>query len=305
MRTVFHADDYAAYCHCPRKAFLLVSGALAGNPHEYVQAVAAAASENASSYLAALAAATSAAGRPVAEDIRSGADVIVRPTIQFRDLAASRDALLATASNASRKGAHYEAVLVAGTRRVEAEHKDRLNYIGYVLTQLQESPPARGFVIAADGVHHSVKLGATHRAVESAIATLRNWTSQPNSVEPEPRMVLNAHCPYCAFRDQCEEQARQGDDLSLLDRITPKMLRRYHKKGIFTINQLSYVFRARRSRKSPRGKAAVFSVELQALAIRTGKIYLQQVLAIKRNRVEIFLDVEAFQTKGRTISSAP
>jgi predicted RecB family nuclease len=298
MRSVFHADDFAAYCHCPRKAFLLLSGPPANSPHEYVQVVAAAASENASSYLTTLAAAASAAGHSVAEDIRSEAEVIIRPTIQFGNLTASPDALLATASNVSRRGVHYEPVLVVGTYRLESEHRHRLNYIGYLLAQLQESPPARGFVIAEDGKRHSVKLDATHRVVESTIATLRNWTSQSKSVEPEPRVVLNDHCPCCPFRNQCEAQALQADDLSLLDRITPKMLRRYHKKGIFTVNQLSYVFRPRRFRKFPRSKAAVFNVELQALAIRTGKIYLQQVPALKRNGIEIFLDVEGIPDNG-------
>lgn len=296
MRTLFDTDDYVAYCHCPRKAFLLLSGHPAGNPHEYVQAIAALAAKNASSHLRALAAATAAAGRSVAEDIRSQADLIVRPTIQFRDLTASPVALLAAKNTPPGKGIQYEPVLVAGTCRVDVEHKNRLNYIGYVLTQVQHSPPARGLVFAADGARHSVRLDTTHGAVNSAIATMRTWPADPKAAEPPP--VLNDHCSSCEFRVACEEKARQADDLSLLDRMTPKLLRRYHKKGIFTVKQLSYVFRPRRSRKVPRGKAATFNVELQALAIRTGKIYLEQVPKLTRNSVELFLDIEGVPDRG-------
>jgi len=296
MRTLFDTDDYAAYCHCPRKAFLSLSGHPAGNPHEYVQAIAATAAKNASSQLRALAAAAAAAGRSVAEDLRSQADLIVRPTIQFRDLAASPVALLASKNTAPGKGVQYEPVLAAGTCRVDVEHKNRLNYIGYVLTQVQHSPPARGLVFTADGARHSVRLDTTHRAVESAIAILRTWPADSKAAEPPA--VLNDHCPSCEFRVGCEEKARQADDLSLLDRVTPKLLRRYHKKGIFTVKQLSYIFRPRRSRKVPHGKTASFNVELQALAVRTGKIYLQQVPKLTRNSVELFLDIEGVPDRG-------
>ena len=296
MRAVFHADDYAAYCHCPRKAFLLLSGHPAGNPHEYVRAIATVAAKNASLHLKALAAASATAGRSVAEDIRSQADLIVRPTVRFQDLAASPIALLAAKNTAPGKGVQYEPMLVAGTCRVVVEHKNRLNYIGYVLTQVQPSPPTRGLVFTADGVRHSVRLDTTHRAVESAIAALRTWPADPKAAEPPA--VLNHHCPSCEFRVGCEEKARQADDLSLLDRMTPKLLQRYHKKGIFTVRQLSYVFRPRRSRKVPRGKAATFNVELQALAIRTDKIYLQQVPSLTRNSVELFLDIEGVPDRG-------
>jgi len=44
---------------------------------------------------------------------------------------------------------------------------------------------------------------------------------------------LNRHCPLCPFRADCRARAESEDDLSLLDRMTPKAIRRFHKKGIF------------------------------------------------------------------------
>src|SRR6266511_2673378 len=128
------------------------------------------------------------------------------------------------------------------------------------------------------------------RTLMPMIKALRQWTGHPPSTPPP--VILNKHCPTCQFRKRCLEQAEKDDDLSLLDRITPKKIRQYHKKGIFTVTQLSYVFKPRRSRKR-RTKAPVpFKVELQALALRTGKIYIQELPTLRRREVELFLDLE-------------
>ena len=102
---------------------------------------------------------------------------------------------------------------------------------------------------------------------------------------------MNKHCPSCPFRDACLEQAEREDNLSLLDRMTPKLMRKYHDKGIFTVKQLSHVYKPRRSRK--RAKRQVrHSLELQALAIRTGKVHVEYVPELPRRPVELFLDLE-------------
>ena len=106
-----------------------------------------------------------------------------------------------------------------------------------------------------------------------------------------PPVILNRHCPLCPFRTECRAKAEADDDLSLLDRMTPKAIRRYHKKGIFTVTQLSYLFRPRRRRRGT-GASPAFKLELQALAIRTGKIYLQTPPGVVRKPVEFFLDIE-------------
>jgi hypothetical protein len=107
-----------------------------------------------------------------------------------------------------------------------------------------------------------------------------------------PPVVLNKHCPYCSFKNVCSQQPEEADDLSLLDRMTPKAIRRYHSKGIFTVKQLSFLFKPRRRRRRRAAKPPHFDLEIQALAIRTGKIYIQTVPEIQRSDVELFLDIE-------------
>jgi predicted RecB family nuclease len=75
-------------------------------------------------------------------------------------------------------------------------------------------------------------------------------------------------------------------------------MRQYEKKGIFTVKQLSYLFKPRkrkmRSRKPP---PVTHKLELQALAIREKKIYLHELPDLPRQPVELFLDMEGFPTR--------
>jgi predicted RecB family nuclease len=298
MKSLLRADDYVAYRYCPRKAFLLLSDHSVGQPPEYVQVISARAAKNAVRYFAALTSTITSGAGTTAQDIHSGAEIIIRPTLRFQDLEACPDVLLAAKQTAYHGNSKcYEPVVVAGTRRIDDEHRNKLTFIGYVLKQVQQTSPARGLIITEGGDRQSVRLNAPCTSVESVVATLRGWISSSSSAT-EPGVLLNDHCPYCIFRVECEERARQADDLTLLDRMTPKLLRRYHRKGIFTITQLSYLFRPKRSRQRPRGKSAPFNVELQALAIRTGKIYLQQVPKIIRANVALFLDIEGVPDRG-------
>src|SRR5208283_3611380 len=95
----------------------------------------------------------------------------------------------------------------------------------------------------------------------------------------------------CPFRIACLQQAEKEDNLSLLDRMTPKLMRKYHDKGIFTVRQLSHIYSPRRSRKKARRQVR-HSLELQALAIRTGKIHVEHLPELSRGAVELVVDLE-------------
>ena len=131
-----------------------------------------------------------------------------------------------------------------------------------------------------------------YKEVEKAIRNLNIWIQ--NSSHDPPPVILNKHCPYCQFKKDCEEKAVEKDDLSLLSGLTPKNIQKYHDKGIFTVKQLSYLFRPRKqSKRSKKSKIPLrYRPELQALAIRTEKIYIQELPKISKNEVELFLDIE-------------
>lgn len=130
-----------------------------------------------------------------------------------------------------------------------------------------------------------VRLMEMTRAINSKIIT------QQTSATP-PQLILNRHCPECEFQAGCRETAIEKDELMLLAGMTEKERMRQHNKGIFSVTQLSYTFRARRRPKRFASKPQKYSPALRALAIREHKIHLfgNPTLNLKGNPV--FLDVE-------------
>jgi predicted RecB family nuclease len=96
-----------------------------------------------------------------------------------------------------------------------------------------------------DFVALRVKTSAVEIEVRETAANIATLIAR--QVQPDP--VLNRHCPECEFRDRCRQKAVETDDLSLLAGITEDERIRYRSKGIFTVTQLSYTFRPRRTPK--------------------------------------------------------
>ena len=80
--------------------------------------------------------------------------------------------------------------------------------------------------------------------------------------------------------------------------MTPKIIQKHEKKGIFDIKQLSYIYSPRRRRKKSFVTHNVFNFSLQALAIRSGKTYLHKTPSIPTHPVESFLDIEGMPDKN-------
>jgi len=133
-----------------------------------------------------------------------------------------------------------------------------------------------------------VKLGGVMGMVKSVITKIAAQVANPTP----PQVILNKHCSVCEYQMQCRQIATEKDDLTLLSGMTEKERKRQNNKGIFTVTQLSYTFRARRKPKRSAAKPEKYSHALRALAIREHKIYVagKPKLNIKGNPV--FLDVE-------------
>ena len=186
---------------------------------------------------------------------------------------------------------------MSGTRNISSEQRLALLFIGYVLGQVQHPPPSAGAIVGIDGRVHQVRLDQrSYAELEAIIDTLRTWIRTP-SPEPPP-VVLNKHCPQCAFRVDCRAKAELDDDLSLLERMTPRARQRYHDHGIFSVQQLSYAFRPRRKRKPSPHAPVHHRLDLQALALRTGKTYLHEPPTLAREQTELFLDFEGIPDRG-------
>ena len=289
MKKQISSETVVAYSQCPRKAFLLLSREESGPPHEYVRILEQQADMKRAEYFNFLrqkhpkVSSYSDAGR-------DKSDFLLGATLKAGDLTAQCNVLTKVRSSTSMRRHHYEPTLIVGTHKITKEQRLEILFIGHVLEQMQKTSPERGTIIGADGQAHRAKLEKSQKLLRPIIETLREWIA--TSPADPPPVILNRHCPYCQFRNECTAKAEKDDDLSLLDRMTPRLIKHYHKKGIFTVKQLSYLFKPRRSRKRRKQAPVTFKPELQALAIRTGKIYLQELPELSRHKIELFLDLE-------------
>lgn len=184
---------------------------------------------------------------------------------------------------------HFVPVLFHEGRQVRKEQRLLLEVYALLLAGLQAKTPGYGIIWhGKECMATRVKLSPGLRKAEQILGDIREM----GATRSPPKLMLNDHCQVCEFRKGCLAKAVEADSLSLLDRMTPKLIRRYEKKGIFTVTQLSYLFRPRR-RKAKRKGGKGFKVELQAFALRTGKTFLQATPQLTRSRQELFMDVES------------
>jgi predicted RecB family nuclease len=184
----------------------------------------------------------------------------------------------------------YEPIIFSSTNKIQQEDKIELSFIGYALSKYLNYLPDTGHIVLVDGRTIAVKLSENIKKCLPSINLLQGWLTQNSELPP---VVLNKHCPYCEFQNICKETAIQEDSLSLLGGITKKQILKFEKKGIFTVKQLSYLYRPRKRGRRSLQERVAHKYELQALALRTGNIYIQdKPTEIPKHEVEIFIDFE-------------
>ncbi len=109
-----------------------------------------------------------------------------------------------------------------------------------------------------------------------------------------PTFFKNPHCQICEFKSNCLEKLIERDDLSLLAGLKAKEILKRNNRGIFSVKQLSYLFRPK---KMPYSKRA-FLPELKALAIREDKTLIQDFPSLKEVETEVFVDFEGIPDKN-------
>ena len=297
MPPAITSDIVVAYSQCPRKAYLLLFSPEKGKPHEYIQILGQQRSTHQERYLDRLQH-THADVQPYSlENLRTGSKMLINAHLQVDGLAADCGVLTRVAGTSTFGKYSYEPSIFVGTYSIGNAHKLELSFVAYVLERLQSRSPATGRIIGVNGTSHPVKLDHQSKALRPLLEPLHEWP-MADSPTPPP-IVLNKHCPLCPFQHLCQAQAEQEDNLSLLDGVTARVMRQYEKKGIFTVKQLSYLFKPRKPKKRSRKPPSVtHKVELQALAIREQKIYLQELPTLSRQPVELFVDMEGIPDRG-------
>jgi predicted RecB family nuclease len=287
------AEIVVAYAQCPQKAFLLLCTDEQGTPHEYLRLLKQQKERNQRNYLCSLKALKQPfldVSSNLVSDLSNEGDLVIKATLRAEDLEAYCDVLTRVESSSSLSASRYEPTIVVGTRSINKEQKLELLFAGYVLGKIQGKVPECGKLVGVDGISHQIQLSDVTDILLPLLRPLQTWIAA-SSPQPPP-LFLNKHCPSCQFQELCQARAEKADHLSLLASIKPSDVQHYEKKGIFTVKQLSYVYKPRRPRKRAKNLHATHKPELQALAIRTGKIYLQQIPTFSRLDVELFFDIE-------------
>ncbi|MBN1579974.1 MAG: IS66 family transposase [Anaerolineae bacterium] len=285
------SEVLVSYVQCPRKAHMLLYSDEEGAPHEYVRILEQRKIANRDAYLASFRREHPTVCQYSTGDLGNGSDFFTNVTLRAGVFEATCGILTKVASSSSLGEHSYEPTTFVGTHRISKDQKLELFFAACAVEQIQGTLPAVGRIVGMGPKSHRVKLENSGKTLAPLLEDLQEWTQ---AASPElPPLILNKHCPYCQFRLLCRAQAEKEDNLSLLDRVMAKVIRRYEKKGIFTVKQLSYLYKPRRRKKRPKNPLpAVHKPELQALAIRTGKIYLQDLPELDRKPVELFLDIE-------------
>ena len=187
-------------------------------------------------------------------------------------------------------------IIVSGTNKINDEQKFELHFASFVIGNLLKNSPQQGIIIDGNGKNHKINLSNGTKIISPAITVLTEWANS-RPAEP-PAIALGKKCAYCQYFLSCKDVAEKNDDLSQLDRLTPKLIKRYHEKGIFTLKQLSFQFKPRRTRKRKPRENELYKPELQALAIRTGNILIHDIPKLSESSHRIFLDIEGLPDLG-------
>lgn len=278
-----------AYSQCPFKAYLLLFSDDKGMPHDYTRVLNSKQYVHRHQYLEHFKLERKEA-KLYSPDLFQKTHLLVEASIQFGKLKAYGDVLISIDSNSIAGKIIYEPTIVISTYKISQEQEVELQYVGIVLGKLQKKQPSMGNIVTPDGKTHKLKLEKGYRRVNGLLKTLEEWAE--NKPSNPPPLIINKHCQSCQFRNSCKVQAEKENHLSLLDRITPKAIARYNKRGIFTIYQLSYLYKPRKRQEKSQKLVVKHSLELQALAIREKRIYLQALPDVPSTSTKIFLDIE-------------
>jgi hypothetical protein len=133
-----------------------------------------------------------------------------------------------------------------------------------------------------------MRLTPKYPKVELIAATLAKIAEEGKQIP----LLLNKNCATCEFQSRCLAEAKEQDNLTLLNRMTEKTVQQYARKGIFTVTQLSYTFHPRRQSKRAKARTRPHSFALQALAIREQKIYILAPPHLPPAETRLFIDME-------------
>jgi len=287
-------EAFTEYLHCKYMAYLILTGVVR-EPSDYEQWLRRPEEEYTAAVTRALLDREEAYFIPskmpiTREALTQGITTVIGTHVEDESFAFAFHALQRVPGASSLGPFHYVPVLFCGTGQSVSETQKLLLACGaLVLERLQHVRPPSGIVICGDAYKsRSVDLEAQQLKVQKIINDLTDYLQG----HKKPRLWLNDHCRVCRYQQQCKAEAKQLDDLSLLNRMSEREIQLYNRKGIFTVRQLSYTFRFRKRGKRVKARGRPHSFPLQALAIREQSVFVVSKPTVPEASTHIYVDME-------------
>jgi predicted RecB family nuclease len=219
--------------------------------------------------------------------LSAGAPLIVNGLFEDEYFALEFDGLLRIDGASEIWSFHYAPIIFYDGQTIHLLQKQLLDTYAGVLQLLQDRKPTVGIVYTRD---HTARTTTLSSDVATASHVLRHLKDIQGGAIPVLR--LNDHCSICEYRQQCHAQAVKEDNLSLLRGISDTEITHLHSKGLFTVTQLSYTFKSRRTPKRAKAPSERHHFALQARAIRDQKVFIHGSPALECPGARIYLDIE-------------
>jgi predicted RecB family nuclease len=223
------------------------------------------------------------------ETLKRGVPLLLDASVEDENFSVCFDALQKEAGASLLGNFHYIPILFHHAEKPSRLQKDLLELYGLIIGDLQGKYPGSAVLIHGQGCNlRRFRLKSNSENARQTMQRIREIQIQ----KMLPKLMLNSHCQICEFRQRCHAEATAKDDLSLLGRMAEKAIKKYNSRGIFTVNQLSFTFRARKRSKRSKQKSPPHDPALQALAIREKKIYVIGAPKLPSCPTRIYLDIE-------------
>ena len=228
-------------------------------------------------------------------DLKKGMDIILTPHLKIDDINVVFFAL-EKLPNPSKLGCFsYAPIILSENKKLTKSIRLLLAFQSFCLEKLQGLTTQTGKIIYRGSKRKStIKLGSHYRVVQKVLQEIQKQHTEKTI----PKFMLNRHCELCEFKGLCQQKAIKEDDLSLLSGINPREIIRQNSKGIFTVKQYSFTFRARKKRRRVKEEKIPYWGSLKALAIRENSIYIYDKPRLQDAQVKIYLDFEGDPDQG-------
>jgi len=216
---------------------------------------------------------------------RLGIDI----TARVQNLESTIHAVEHVPSDGRGEPAQFVPIRFIFANKIGRDDRRLITFDALVLSQMLGQEASLGKIIHGnDCATLEVKTGALASEARKLIAKIAELLSS----DSPPDLVLNRHCTECEFQSRCRQKAIETDDLSLLSGITENARNSHRSKGIFTVTQLSYTFRPRKTPKRAKNPSRPRYMALQALAIRESTVYIHGTPRLPDSETQVYLDIE-------------